>query len=290
MTERSAVLYLAHAWSWVHTLRFRRLARQAAGFADCAVLYQGAAGKVPDGLRDAAAGALHVFGVAELSNRLGYRYLEPRGLVPGCSHYPVIDFSKRHAYRHYWLIEGDVEFSGDWAGLFRAGSGTEAGLLASHVRRHCETAADWAWWSSLRAPVPADPAIPGRIDKLWRAFLPICRISFAALQLIDRLHRSGCAGHSELLLPTAIANAGLGVVDLNALNTSNALYRGLEQDPVREVARRSTLRWRPAVSLAEFKRTFIPNTIYHPVKEHWTFDGTNIVVAPSRRDGPGTAG
>jgi hypothetical protein len=279
MMQRSAVLYLVHAWRPVHALRFGRLRRQAAGIADCYVLYQSATGEVPDGLRDAAAGALSVFQVAELPDRLGYPYLTPNGLVPGCTHYPVIDFSRRHEYSHYWLIEDDVEFSGNWATLLRAGSATKAGLLASHVQRHRD-ATDWVWWSSLRAPLPADFALPSRTGQLRKAFLPVCRISFAALRLMDRLHRLGCEGHCEVLLPTAVFNEGLGVVDLNTLK---GLYRGGEQDPVADVAVLSSLRWRPEVSLAEFAHTFAADTIYHPVKDDWAFDGSNVVVA--RADG-----
>ena len=171
MIQRSAVLYLAHAWSPVHTLRFCRLRRQTAGIADCYVLYQSATSEAPDGPRHAAAGAIHVFQASELPNRLGYGYLTPDGLVPGCTHYPVIDFSKGRAYRHYWLIEGDVEFTGDWATLLRAGSATEAGLLASHVRRYRD-APDWVWWGSLRAPVPAAPRYPGGSANFAR---PSCR-------------------------------------------------------------------------------------------------------------------
>jgi len=280
MPGRDAVLYLAHAWSPARALRFDRLRRQTAALADCHLLYQGAGGEAPEGAREAAAGAIHVFQAAALAARLGYGYLRPSGLVPGCAHYPVIDFSRRHAYRHYWLIESDVEFSGDWATLLRAGDASPAGLLASHLRRHRD-APDWVWWSSFRAPVPADPAIPRRIGKRRKAFLPVYRISLDAVRLIDRLHRQGCAGHYEMLLPTAIFHAGLGVVDLNALA---ALYRGTEQDPLPDTARRSTLRWRPEVSLDEFERNFAADTIYHPVKAEWTFDGARVV------DGAGKVG
>jgi hypothetical protein len=275
MIQRCAVLYLAHAWSPIHTLRFQRLQRQTESIADCYVLYQSATTEPPDDPRNAARDAIHVFQAPELPRRLGYRYLTQDGLVPGCAHFPLIDFSKSYPYRHYWLIEGDVEFSGNWATLLRAGSATDAGLLASHLRRHRD-APDWVWWGSLRAPLPARLTIPRQIGKLSKAFLPLYRISSDALQLIDRLHRRGCTGHCEVLLPTAIGNAGLGVVDLNSLN---ALYRGTEQDPASDVASRSTLRWRPEISLAEFVRTFTADTIYHPVKAEWTFDGTNVVVA-----------
>jgi hypothetical protein len=275
MSPRCAVLYLAHAWTATHTLRFRRLREQTANVGDCYVLYQSATCEVPGGLREAAADAIHVFQAAELPGRLGYPYLTHGGLVPGCTHYPVIDFCKRHTYRYYWLIESDVEFSGDWATLIGAGNTTEADLLAAHVQRYRD-APDWVWWDSLRLPVPRHAAIPRRIGGLRKAFHPVFRISFDALTLIDRLHRDGCRGHNEMLLPTIIANAGLEVVDLNILH---CLYSGHEQEPSRDIPARSTLRWRPEVSLAEFAQTFAANAIYHPVKGNWTFDGTHVLVA-----------
>ena len=274
MTQRSAVLYLTKGWRPVHTLRFQRLRRQVAGLADCYVLYQSATGAVPDALRYACDGAVHVFRVCELPNRLGYDYLTPAGVVPGSAHYPLIDFYKSHAYRHYWLIEDDVEFSGNWAMLLRACADTEAGLLASHVMRHPD-APDWVWWGSMRAAFPWNLAMRSRVGKLCKAFLPICRLSWDALHTVDRLHRRGWTGHCEVLMPTAIANAGLQIVDLN---TIAPLYRGTAQDPVVDVARQSTLRWRPEVSLTEFVQTFTPDTIYHPVKGDWTFDGSKVVA------------
>jgi hypothetical protein len=279
MTSRSAVLYLTHVWSPVHALRYRRLRQQTVGIADCYLLFHGSNDDVRAGPENAASGALHVFQASELPRRLGYRYLTPHGLVPGCPHFAVIDFSKRRSYRHYWLIEGDVEFSGDWATLLQAGTTTEAGLLASHVRRYRD-APDWCWWNSLSIPFPADAVIPNRIGNRRKAFMPVYRISFDALQLIDRLHRIGCVGHFEALLPTAIFNAGLGLVDLMDLNSA---YRGTEQDPVSDIARQSTVRYQPEVSLSEFIQRFATNTIFHPVKGEWTFDGTNVILA--RADG-----
>ena len=278
MIERSAVLFLTHNWTSVHTLRFQRLRRQTAGIADCYVLYQSATDEAPDAARRVSEGAIHVFQPSELPNRLGYAYLTPAGIVPGCTHYPLIDFFKCHSYRHYWLIEGDVEFSGDWATLLHAGSASEAGLLGSHVRCHRDSL-DFVWWDSLSAPFPQSLKMPWRPGKLRRAFLPVFRISSDAIRLIDRLHSRGCTGHHEVLLPTAIFNAGLDVVDLSALNTQKPFYRGTEQDPVDDVSKQSTHRYRPEITLAEFVQTFAVDTIYHPVKGEWTFDGTNVVVA-----------
>jgi hypothetical protein len=45
------------------------------------------------------------------------------------------------------------------------------------------------------------------------------------------------------------------------------------------VATRSTIRYRPEVSLAEFVQRFATSTIFHPVKDERTFDGTNVIVA-----------
>lgn len=169
MTQRSAVLYLTKGWRPVHTLRFQRLRRQVAGLADCYVLYQSATGAVPDALRYACDDAAHVFRVCELPNRLGYDYLTPAGVVPGSTHYPMIDFYKSHAYRHYWLIEDDVEFSGNWAILLRACAGPEAGLLASHVMRHPD-APDWVWWGSMRAPFPGTSRCAGVSARFAKRF------------------------------------------------------------------------------------------------------------------------
>lgn len=123
---------------------------------------------------------------------------------------------------------------------------------------------------------PADTVIPNRTDELLKAFLCLYRISRDALQVIDHSHRDGWTGHSEVILPSAISSAGLGVVDLMRLK---AFYQGTAPNPDADAAELSTLRFRPEISLLEFIRRFSPDTIYHPVKEGWAFDGTDIVVA-----------
>jgi glycosyltransferase involved in cell wall biosynthesis len=251
------------------------LSRETTGIADCYVLFQSTYNDALDRQPTDDVGAVHVFRAPELPDRLGYGYLTPKGIVPGCTHFPVIDFAKTHSYKHYWLIEGDVEFSGDWADLLQSGDAVEAGLLAAHVRRYSETP-NWYWWTSLKMPSPANVAIPDQTGEPLKAFLCVYRISYDALQLIDRLHRSGWIGHSEVLLPTAIFNAGLGVVDMISLNS---FYQGREQGPATDADKLSTVRWRPEVSLFEFTAKFSAHTIYHPVKDEWTFDGTNILVA-----------
>lgn len=269
MSTRFAILYLTHHWGPVRAQRFRRLQEETRAVADCFVLLQSAGGNLerqfdPDCM-------VHPFDPAALPAALGYPYLTEKGIVPGCTHYPLVDFCRKHSYPYYWLIENDVEFSGNWNSLVSSFTQDPADLVAAHVVPHTADPG-WIWWRSLSAPRlrPLDPT------KLLRAFFPVYRISRKGLFYIDRMQRSGWRGHYEVLIPTLLGAAGMSVKDLRQFGP---FYLGSRQDPPRsaqQLEQLSTLRWRPPVTHEEFVHRFRENVIFHPVKEAWTFNGNTV--------------
>jgi hypothetical protein len=105
----------------------------------------------------------------------------------------------------------------------------------------------------------------------------VFRISADGIEAVERAHRRGWLGHFEVLVPTTLVQAGLGVDDLCAVNLC---YVGPSQNPSPILPVQSTLRWRPAVSLDEFNRRGAGPLIFHPVKENWSFDGNRVVHWP----------
>lgn len=269
MDSRTAILYLTHRWEPVHARRFGRLREETRTLGDSFVLMQSSA---RDAAHEAAGMAfLSVFDPAALPAALGYPYLTKRGIVPGCTHYPLIDFARKHEYDHYWLIENDVEFSGNWSRLIGACARDQADLVAAHVMRH-EADPAWIWWRYIAAPRQR----PLDVSRLLRAFFPVYRISRKALLHVDRMHRAGWRGHYEALVPTLLSAAGMSVRDFRQFGQ---FYLGSRQDPPHMHGRPdqlSTLRWRPPVTRDEFTHRFSDNVIFHPVKQAWTFNGESI--------------
>ena len=53
-------------------------------------------------------------------NELGYESIADT-IVPGSTHFAVLNFFKEHNnYKHYWYVEYDVVFSGNWSALLDA--------------------------------------------------------------------------------------------------------------------------------------------------------------------------
>lgn len=282
----TAVVFLAHAWSAAHRARFERLSREVAAVADCFLLYQRAGdGAAPQALGPESAipaDRIHAFSPGQLPRRLGYPFLTHRGIVPGCPHYALIDFALEHPYATYVSIEHDVDFTGNWSRLVGACSSAGADLVAAHLRTYHD-APSWHWWTSLRVP----PTAGLSTSDLLKAFFPVYSISRRALLLVNRLQKDRWVGHFEALLPTVLRHFGLVVRDLLELGD---FYAGTEQVPLRRdaVGQASTLRWRPEISLREFRARFRPDTLFHPVKGSWVYDGRHVVSAagPQARPPP----
>lgn len=131
-------------------------------------------------------------------NTLGLKPLVKNKLVPGSNHFLLFDFASKHHFDHYWYIEYDVRFSGDWRIFFDSFSDASDDFVTSHIRRY-EQEPDWAWWSSLKHnEIPFDTA------KQLRSFNPIYKISQRALDHARLCHNDGWVGHHETLLPTLI--------------------------------------------------------------------------------------
>lgn len=269
----TAVLFLAHEWNEAIGQRFLRLRREIGPFADCFVRLQSDQGEV---LRQwtgflQAMGALDAmvpFDAGELPAQLGFGYFGD-GRVLGNSHFPLLQFARTGGYRYYWQVESDVEYRGNWLSFIGSYRQCETPLLASHIHSFHDWPT-WGWWRSLSAPSGAQV----KVGTLRKAFLPVFRISADAIEAVEQAHRSGWLGHFEVLIPTALVRAGLGVDDLCAINRC---YVGPSQNPspIRPV--QSTLRWRPAISINEFTHRAPGPLIFHPIKDNWSFDGDKVV-------------
>lgn len=205
--------------------------------------------------------ALIPFFSDKLEKILGYKYLIKNSIIPGCAHYPLIFFGRQFEYLNYWVVEYDVNFTGDWGELFNHFSNIHDDLLVSHLTRfHLDPT--WQWWGSLHPPRRLSKAIFAKQANLPKAFFPLYRISERALRAVDAAHRQKWRGHFEVLLPVVLEENDLAVGDFNEYGI---FYTNGSIEPNNGTTPHSSLRWRPEIDPQEFKRVSTP-CIFHPVK------------------------
>jgi hypothetical protein len=182
----------------------------------------------------------------------------PFRLIPGnCDLVPLL-FRRWHTqYAQYWVVEDDVEYSGDIHTLFAGLADREGDLLASHLARGYD---DWTYASMLRAPVEAMTP-----DCSWLVFLTFFRISGAALDMIDAYYRAGWSAHSENAWATILKHGGMTVIDFGgngefvAEEDRNQRYLGLANDGFNKQGSFGTMN----IRLRPGRR---PHVLWHPIK------------------------
>ena len=182
-----------------------------------------------------------------------------RSLKLGNAELPVLLFRARHdRYEHYWIVEYDVRFSGEWRRFFSAFDGSAADLLGTSLIRYADFPA-WSHWRSLLIPGSTDD------DERLRGFFPVYRISDAALACLHEHYQKHCAGHMETLMPTLLHRSGLRLEDIGgdgefvAPGNANRFYTN----------RRLTNELSPGSFVYRPSRTapgHEPDMLWHPVK------------------------
>jgi hypothetical protein len=197
----------------------------------------------------------------DLFKRLSYPLIEGRGILHH-SHFPLLDFYLSHQqYDHYWFIEFDVRYTGEWEFFLRSFESFDHDLITSHIR-HFGEEPSWPWWDTLYHPAKM-------IDRnqYLRSFNVIFRISNHALGFIHHEQRDGWRGFNEVSLPTLLHTGGYRIMDFggdgdftlpnlrNRVYTSHGLKNGL-------LSPFCTMRWRPSSNHAGLHR----DKLYHSIK------------------------
>jgi len=183
-------------------------------------------------------------------------------LIPGNADLITLLFAvRRPDYDHYWGIEYDVHYEGDWSDFFAHFAASPADLLTTTIHWQRETPAKTLPSPPFRSPSLAEYRQP---DRLW-AFLAIYRISRRGVAAIDAAYRAGGGGHHELTWPTIIAHAGLVLEDIGG----NGAWVRPENVNRFYFNRKSSYSMSPGTFVFRpvlrrvLKR---PNTLWHPLK------------------------
>lgn len=156
---------------------------------------------------------------------------------------------------HVWIVEYDVDYSGDWATFFRAFEAESADVLTSTITSFEQTPG-WTWWTSAAAPSWVPP------ESRLRAFHPVLRLSrMFARTYASMMADSRWAGHYEFTIPTAAKAAGMRIVDIGPGHYDNT--------PEHPYLSPGTFVWRPSRAhyFHEHPDDFEqPDRLHHPVK------------------------
>jgi hypothetical protein len=252
-----AILFLSHLVSPSICWTFRCLRRVDPSTYDVIWLYDSSGGSTPWPVRS---NKHYTFSSAQLIDE-EYPFAVGESLSTN-THLPILDFhSDNSKYTHYWIIEHDVRFTGDWEYLISSFEENDSDLITSSIYGY-RNAEEFVFWDSISHPSSYIPK-PKRI----RSFNPIYRISSEALQFISDSQWNGWRGHQEVLIPTLLHNNGYTIEDFGGdgefvpAHRTNAWYTSKNLNNF-GVPDGGTHRFRPRFWRAGSQ----PNMIYHPVK------------------------
>lgn len=178
-------------------------------------------------------------------------------LVPGNNHFPLLKFFLLHPeYTHYWYIEDDVGYAGDWKDFFNSFSPElDADFISSHIKRYIDRP-DWYWWNSFKVP-----GTQFSNEELFCSFNPVYRISHKALEFIHKQLSNSCEGHHEVIYASLLHKAGFSIADFNG---NGIFHLSL---PRNMFCTEDTMRWRPIYLRVGSRK----GMLYHPLKHQYKF-------------------
>ncbi|MDD6516736.1 MAG: DUF707 domain-containing protein [Prevotella sp.] len=208
--NRLAILFLTNHSDLAVVERIKQLMQATSACRDVYVLFNLNDGvqAIPDELQALGVSVFTFF--PSILYEMGYQPLGD-SLVYGNCHFPALKFFKQHPnYDYYWVIEDDVQFTGDWRDFFDKTAEGSSDLLTTFVRNRAQDSA-WGWWTTLDT---GDVELPS--EEQMASFNPAYRLSKAAMKAIDEMLSSGWRGHNETVIPTIIRYCHLSISDMKA--------------------------------------------------------------------------
>lgn len=266
-TGRDAVLYYSHFCSRVVEREIAKLRTELDDRYDLFVVGHCQSPDALRGIRQVPAVAYTADDLATLPYPVRLSRFNPRDVVGYGDLAPMRFFLDRPDYEHYWIVEYDVRFGGNWAELFADLASSRADLLCTTIQTFAENAG-WAHWQTLQT---GDDDVP--THRRVKGFMPFCRLSRALLEACDARYRQGWSGHAEALWPTVAMQEGLKVEDIGGRGSfTPAERRGryYYNTPCDWSLSPGTFVYRPSfvgLDSSGWHGRF-PGLLWHPVKEH----------------------
>ena len=184
-------------------------------------------------------------------------------LIEGNLDLVFLEFRRRHpGYDRFWFVEYDVHWEGKWDVLFEHFRGSDADVLGTTMLGIDEVPHKLDVLDYPKLVIP--DALEWRQESLIKGFLPICRLSRAALDALDAAYRNGLGGHYEIMVPSASAQAGLTVEDIGG----RGRYVRPENRDRFYLAFGNTYTHSPGTFVFRPPPKVLPrpNTLWHPIK------------------------
>lgn len=179
-------------------------------------------------------------------------------LFPGSTNFRHQLFFKEYPqYDYYWFVEYDVEFTGKWNSLMDSYFNDKSDFISSHIARYGLSNRNWFWWRERN-----NVGFP--LEKCVKGFNPICRYSNKALQYLDSFLKANHYAHSEVLITSALYNAGF---KLENFGIEEDFYPNKNLDFYTLKTKEVSLRYRPLFSKEEIANKYEPCKLFHPVKD-----------------------
>lgn len=178
-------------------------------------------------------------------------------LKPGNCDLPIIMFAQQFSnYEYVYVMEDDVEYTGDIATLLSELAKDNADLLCTHLH---DCPSKWDYKDAFTSQIDSSG------DKLKLCFLPFFRISKRGLTFIHDAYKEGLYGHHEIVWPYVLLQQGMKVQDIGGDNlyTSPEYIDKYYQGKVDSTGRKNgTFTPTPPKLKAGAQK----NTLYHPIK------------------------
>jgi hypothetical protein len=249
------ILFITHFWDGACTAQIMKLRREVGQLYDIRV-----AGYIPDGMPRPAVPddvSVHFYGERDLN-----LVLPERGPGEWSHHFIlprfVLDFPE---YAHYWMIEYDVRYTGDWGTLLASLNDPGVAYYGIALQRRASHP-QWSHWGTLSTG--RDEVTSAHVVK---SFAPLQRLSRPAVSVVQTALGNGWRGHYEALWPTAIAHAGLKLEDIGGDGEFTPDSRRGQNYTCTLLDRNGSpgsFVYRP--SFEENEVTQWPPTLWHPVK------------------------
>jgi hypothetical protein len=139
------------------------------------------------------------------------------GAIPGYLDTLWMPLGLSAPYSYVWMIEFDVDYSGEWSEFFRQFKRNRSDLLTTTLTRAVDNP-EWCWWKTAAAPTTVKTGV-------WhRDFHPIMRLSQRFMRAyVNEMLSPDWGGHYEFTLPTVAIHLGMRVEDIgrDGLNYTN---------------------------------------------------------------------
>lgn len=112
----------------------------------------------------------------------------------------LIDYKNKNNYKYYWLIEGDVRFTGNYGEFFKKYEEWDEDLIGCNVT--CDKDLNdpkiryFEYYKNSKELFDNNNFYE-TIDKHFRAFMPICRLSKKLLDITETNYKNGILGTNE---------------------------------------------------------------------------------------------